>query len=313
MNRPPTALLVILSLLALLLLLAHCATPPAPDTADWRAATRDNVRRERDVTNPPTSLALSATDELTETVYLPLTCRNWPPFADWGATGDLLGWAVSTAGDVNGDGYADIIVGAPRYSNGETEEGAALLYLGGPGGPAASPAWTGESDQPYAWFGYSIAAAGDVNGDGYGDVIVGAPRYDITGTVALTDAGQVFLYYGGPAGIVTSTVWITHAAQAHARFGSAVAAAGDVNGDGFGDVIVTANGYDAEETNEGAAFLYHGGPTGLDTTAAWAVHPTDQAYANFGRSASTAGDVNGDGYSDVIVGASWYDSGDTDD
>ena len=312
MNRLPTVLLVIPGFLVLLLLPPHCATPPAPDTVAWRDAARDNAHRERDVANLFTSPGLSATDELTETIYLPLILHDWSHFADWGATGDLLGWAVATAGDVNGDGYADVIVGAPRYSNGETEEGAVFLYLGGPVGLAASPAWTGESDQSYAWFGYSIAAAGDADGDGYGDVIVGAPRYDIiTSTATLTDTGQAFLYYGGPAGIVTSTVWTTHTAQAHARFGAAVAAAGDVNGDGFGDVIVTANGYDAEQTNEGAAFVYHGGPTGL--TAAWAVHPTDQAYANFGRSASTAGDVNRDGYSDVIVGASWYDSGATDD
>jgi len=305
MNRPTTALLAILGLLALLLLLPHCATPPAPDK---------DAARVNDAANPSASLGLSATGDLTETIYLPLVFHDWSHFADWGATGDLLGWAVSTAGDVNGDGYGDFIVGAPRYSNGETEEGAAFLYLGGPAGPAASPAWTGESDQPYSWFGYSSAAAGDVNGDGYGDVVVGAPRYDIvTGTVALTDTGQVFLYYGGPAGIVTSTVWTTHTAQDHARFGAAVSAAGDVNGDGFGDVIVTANGYDAEEMNEGAAFVYHGGPAGLTAAAAWIVHPTDQAYANFGRSASAAGDVNRDGYNDVVVGASWYDSGATDE
>ena len=228
-------------------------------------------------------------------------------------TGTLLGWDVATAGDVNGDGYADVIAGAPRYSNGETEEGVAFLYLGGPDGPADTPAWMGESNQPYSWFGSSVAAAGDVNGDGYGDIIIGAPRYDITDTLALTDTGQAFVYYGGPAGIVTGTLWTAHTDQSLARFGTAVATAGDVNGDGYSDVIITANGYDAEETNEGAAFVYRGGPGGLDATPAWTVHPTGQAFANFGRSASSAGDVNGDGYSDVIIGAPWYDTGTTDE
>jgi hypothetical protein len=153
-----------------------------------------------------------------------------------------------------------------------------------------------------------------VNGDGYSDVIVGAPRTDITTTTALTDTGMAFVYYGGPSGIVTDTVWTANPTnQAHARFGSSASTAGDVNGDGYADVIIAANGYDGEETNEGAAFVYHGGPTGLATTPAWTIHPVNQAYANFGRSASTAGDVNSDGYSDVIVGAPWYDPDQTDE
>ena len=230
---------------------------------------------------------------------------------DWSAESDqsgaLLGWSTS-AGDVNGDGYADLVVGAPQYDHGETEEGVVFLYLGGPEGPADSPICTMESDQAYAWFGYAVSAAGDVNGDGYADLVVGAPRYDITGTVALTDTGQIFLYYGAPTGLVTSTLGLAHTDQAQARFGASVASAGDVNGDGYADVIVAANGYDAAERNEGAAFVYHGGLAGMETSPAWVAHPTGQAYANFGDSASTAGDVNGDGYSDVVIGAPWYDT-----
>jgi hypothetical protein len=212
---------------------------------------------------------------------------------------------------VNGDGYADVLVGAPKYDRGQTEEGVVFLYVGGPDGPANSPAWIGEGEQDWAWFGQVAATAGDVNGDGYADVIVGAPRYD----GEQLDDGKAFVYHGGPDGLPTSPVWVappegqgTAVFGVSARFGTAVSTAGDVNGDGYADVIVTANGYDAEETNEGAAFVYHGGPIGLDTEPAWTVHPTDQAYANFGRSASTAGDVNGDGYSDVIVGVPWYDN-----
>ncbi|MEE8392507.1 MAG: integrin alpha [Anaerolineae bacterium] len=233
----------------------------------------------------------------------------------WSATGErngaLIGWSVSTAGDVNGDGYADVIVGAPKYDHGQPEEGVAFLYVGGPDGPASSPDWIGEGDQDWAWFGHVVATAGDVNGDGYADVIIGAPHYD----GEMLDDGKAFVYHGGPEGLTATPVWAappdgqsTAVFGTSARFGTAVSTAGDVNGDGYSDVIVTANGYDAEETNEGAAFVYHGGPTGLGADPAWGVHPTDQAHANFGRSASTAGDVNGDGYSDVIIGVPWYDN-----
>ncbi|MBU0704519.1 MAG: integrin alpha, partial [Chloroflexi bacterium] len=296
MNRLPTVQRVVLGALLLLFSLVlsscHSAVPPsAPRLTPQASRIAPNASR-------------IATDGSTSLTAVP----NWSVTSNQG--GALLGYAVASAGDVNGDGYADVIVGVPRYDLGEIEEGAAFLYLGGPEGLATSPAWIGESDQEYAWFGWAVASAGDVNGDGYADVIVGAPRYDVTG---LTDAGQAFLYYGGPTGIITSTVWITHTDQAHARFGVSVSTAGDVNGDGYGDVVITANGYDGEETNEGVAFVYHGGADGLGSNPAWTDHPTDQAYANFGRSASTAGDVNGDGYSDVVVGASWYDTGPTDE
>jgi hypothetical protein len=265
----------------------------------------------------PLSVLIDAS-AATSPVTLRLTLTAFQSSPSWSAESDqagaVFGWSVSTAGDVDGDGYADVIVGAPRYDRGQTEEGAAFLYLGGSGGLATTPAWMGESDQAWAWFGQAVATAGDVNNDGYSDVVVGAPRYDISGTVPLTDTGKAFVYHGGPTGLVTTTTWSMHLAdQAQARFGSAVATAGDVNGDGYADVIVTANGYDGEEVNEGGAFVYHGGPSGLVTTTAWIAHPTDQAYANFGRAASTAGDVNGDGYSDLVVGAPWYDVSEQDE
>ena len=241
------------------------------------------------------------------------TCREYSQRA-WSGTSDqagaLLGWSVSSARDVNGDGYTDVIVGAPRYDHGQTEEGAAFLYTGGPEGLPTSPAWMGESDQEWAWFGYAVATAGDVNNDGYDDVIIGTPRYD----GEEMDEGAAFVYHGSSTGLATGPAdWTAEGDQASGRLGYAVSTAGDVNGDGYSDVIITANGYDAAETNEGAAFVYLGGPAGLAADPDWTAHPTGQAYANFGRSASTAGDVNRDGYSDVVIGAPWYDNPETDE
>jgi len=216
---------------------------------------------------------------------------------------------VGTAGDVNGDGYAEVIVGAWLYDNGEINEGRAFVYHGSSTELTAGSAdWTAESDQADAWFGFSVGTAGDVNGDGYADVIVGASRYEN----GETGEGRAFVYHGSAAGLSATADWTAESDQAGAQFGFSVGTAGDVNGDGYADVIVGANRYDNGETDEGRAFVYHGSATGLSTTAGWTAEG-DQAEAFFGGSVGTAGDVNGDGYSDVIVGARLYDNGETDE
>ncbi len=168
--------------------------------------------------------------------------------------------------------------------------------------------WTAESNQADARFGVSVSTAGDVNGDGYSDVIVGARLYDN----GETDEGIAFVYYGSASGLSTTANWTAESNQVGAQFGYSVSTAGDVNGDGYSDVIVGANLYDNGQTNEGAVFVYYGSASGLSTTANWTAE-SDQVNAQFGFSVSTAGDVNGDGYSDVIVGAYLYDNGQTDE
>jgi hypothetical protein len=217
-----------------------------------------------------------------------------------------MGRSVSGAGDVNGDGYADVIVGAYGYDNGQTDEGAAFVYHGSATGISTTHAAMVESNQGSASMGYSVSGAGDVNGDGYADVIVGAPYYDII----QTDGGAAFIYHGGPSGISTTYADMVELDQTDAYMGYSVSGAGDVNGDGYADVIVGAYRYDNGQTYEGAAFVYHGGATGISTTHA-AMVESDQGGARMGYSVSGAGDVNGDGYADVIVGAYLYDSGES--
>ncbi len=219
-----------------------------------------------------------------------------------------FGDCVSTAGDVNGDGYADVIVGAYAYDNGEAEQGAAFVYHGSASGPSATADWTVEGDQADAWFGNSVATAGDVNGDGYTDVIVGAPRYDNVET----NEGRAYVYHGSASGLSATPAWIAESNQDGAGFGFRATTAGDVNGDGYADVIIGAWGYSNGESYEGGAFVYHGSAWGLSAAADWTAEG-DQAGAYFGEWVSTAGDVNGDGYSDVIVGAEGYTNGEADE
>ncbi|NOZ78472.1 MAG: hypothetical protein GXP48_04685, partial [Acidobacteria bacterium] len=230
------------------------------------------------------------------------------PNAIWTAESDQaganFGSAVSTAGDVNGDGYADLLIGASRFDNGETDEGRVFVYYGSPASPSLTADWSAESDQAGAGFGAAVSTAGDINGDGYADVIVGASQFDD----GETDEGRVFVYYGSRAGLPTTASWSAESDQADAYFGSSVSSAGDVNGDGYVDVIVGATHYDNGETDEGRAYVFLGSATGLSTTAAWTAE-SDQANARFGSSVSSAGDVNGDGYADVIVGALYYNGG----
>ncbi|MEO8067884.1 MAG: integrin alpha, partial [Flavobacteriales bacterium] len=96
--------------------------------------------------------------------------------------------------------------------------------------------------------------------------------------------------------------WTVESDQANSDFGACVASAGDVNGDGFSDVIVGARLFDNAQADEGRVFVYHGSANGLSVSANWTAE-SDQVDAYFGTSVSTAGDVNGDGYSDVIIGA----------
>jgi hypothetical protein len=231
-----------------------------------------------------------------------------------------LGFAVAGAGDVNDDGYDDLIAGAVVYDAGQTDEGAALVFLGGPSGiPSGSPASASavlQSDQASAEMGWSVAGAGDVNGDGYADVLVAAVIYDS----GQTDEGAVFVFLGGAAGVASGSPASASATfqsnQANGQLGISVAGAGDTNGDGFADVVVSGTVYDSGQTDEGVALLFYGGPAGTgngDPATADAVFQFDQANASFGTSVAGAGDVDADGFDDVIVGAWIFDSGQTDE
>jgi len=229
---------------------------------------------------------------------------NTPDVVMDGEAGNGFGVSVSKAGDVNGDGYDDVIVGDDFNNAGGFKAGRAYIYYGGASmDNTPDVIMTGQAAEDQ--FGISVSTAGDVNNDGYSDVIVGGNGNDAGGA----DAGRAYIYYGSASMDDVADVTMTGQAAGD-NFGSWVRTAGDVNGDGYCDVIVGGNGNDAGGADAGRAYIYYGGAS-MDDVAD--VTMTGEAAGDqFGRSVSTAGDVNNDGYSDVIVGALYNDAGGAD-
>ncbi len=232
---------------------------------------------------------------------------------DWVFTGtqsgQSVGIKVAGIGDINGDGYDDIAVSSPGWDGETTNEGIVYVFYGSATGPAAVPDWTAESDQESSSFGYNLSAAGDVNGDGYADLLVGADNYD-NGT---TDEGAAFAWYGsetgfGDPGDPTNAEWMAESNQTVRYFALFLGSAGDVNDDGYDDVLISSPEHDYPTANEGVVFLWYGselginlGATGYPDNADWLAESNSSGYA-FGTVTGIPGDINHDGFDDVIVG-----------
>jgi hypothetical protein len=205
-----------------------------------------------------------------------------------GARSAAVDTSWGTTLDVNGDGFADVAVGAILASR-------AYVYLGSAAGIPSTPTTTLVGVDS-GLFGAPVASAGDVDGDGFGDLIVGDATY--AGRI-----GRAFVFHGsafGLAGAPRTTIVGTDGTDA--QFGSSVASAGDVNGDGYADIIV-GTAITGASTSPGTARVYLGGPSGISTTPATSYVGPDGAGGNFGASVASAGDVNGDGFADIVVGA----------
>lgn len=219
-----------------------------------------------------------------------------------------FGWAVGRAGDINRDGLDDLLVGAPLESLTGRRMGAGLLYLGtrGTAGQPLSwrPHWGMRGDASLGQFGRSIAGAGDVDGDGFPDVIVGAPMHDKT----LRQAGRALLFRGSANGPSPVPNWAADGTGDNVWFGMVVGGV-DFNKDGFSDVFVSAPGQNRSfSTWEGMVNLYTGSSTGLSRVA-WISLQGEQAGSRFGSAVDAGGDVNGDGWPDLLVGAPAFDAG----
>ena len=214
-------------------------------------------------------------------------------------TGDEFGHSIAWIGDVNEDGYDDVLVGAFRYPE-IASVGQAYLYFGGPASDTVADLVILPPSGGSGWFGVSVASAGDFNGDGHSDFIIGAQQAGAE--------GKAFIYYGGPSLDATPDVTlIGETTGAITAFGASVASAGDVNEDGFDDVIVGAPWYPGGNNKPGRAYVFFGGaaPDAIADRVFTGVNFFDQ----LGSVVGSAGDVNGDGHPDVLASAPNNDAG----
>jgi uncharacterized delta-60 repeat protein len=229
--------------------------------------------------------------------------------------GNGLGRTVAGAGDVDGDGHTDIVLGLPKADvSGKKNAGLAAVYSGATGAEWARA----EGENAGDWFGYSVAGAGDLNGDSKADIVVGAYRYTATSITGkrMKQAGAVYRFTCVSAGTCSSIGQKTEGEAARDRLGWSVAAGGDVNNDGQLGVVAGAPGRDVtlppvppktrgkRLKNVGAVYLLDGA-TGVSIhTPVLGVRAKDAR----GTCLASGGDVNGDGYSDIITAASKADT-----
>ncbi len=204
---------------------------------------------------------------------------------------------VDIVGDVNGDGFADVVVGTPWTGSGETfsDVGRAALYLGGPGGVAATPARVLMGGATHDRFGESVRGAGDFNDDGFADVIVATehvgPRIRPTPVIAYIFLGGLDAMSATPYRVLTVPD----------SLGASVRTIGDVDRDGYADVALTSVFFYCETRGcRGRATVLFGGGDG-DAARSMIAYESPDA-GGIVHSFAAAGDVDGDGFADLIMG-----------
>ncbi|NGZ26098.1 MAG: hypothetical protein G8345_04330 [Magnetococcales bacterium] len=254
----------------------------------------------------------------TSEVYLPDVAPG-EGVAFWGSySDDLYNAFMATAGDINGDGYDDLMISG--YYSGIYTGNVVYVVFGNDSQTADLDLTTLDGSNGFILAGVTsadleyaeVASLGDINGDGYDDMIIGAPyAYDGYGSVYVIFGGTEFAPVVFMDELVGSNGFTLYGGSYTDYFGDAVAGGGDVNGDGFQDIILGNWGASYGDYQSGSAWVIFGSGDGFDPVIPLSEMTPDQGfrldgaygYDYFGHSVAMDGDINGDGYDDILIGA----------
>ncbi len=217
---------------------------------------------------------------------------TWELFVGHVAGSTVVDGSYGTILDVDGNGTPDVVAGGPDSPNSTHGPGSAALYMNGKAGLSAPPLLLPGPDGDSAQFGSSVVSGGDLNGDGYADLVIGDCDH--------VGASAVHIYFGGADGIApasTSRTQVLNSPDGETGFGCRIAAAGDLNGDGYADLAIARIGADF---SGGRLYIYYGSAKGLPATTTRIDSP-NRVPSRLGYSLSGGGDINGDGYADLVA------------